>query len=161
MRTVRLSRCAFGLAGTNRIGGSLTSGQNATSQLTISAAQLDPSGNVAQIQQVKGGQSAAVTLTVADPALGTITPSAVTFNSGMSALNTQFTAGSSVVSSTITASEPIGFSTPAGNANVLPVSVQNINLSCQSVTVGLNLENFTTCSLSGNTTSDLTVTLTR
>jgi hypothetical protein len=158
--TVTAAPSAFVLAGPNGIGGSFTSGQNASSQLTVSAAQLDSSGNVVQIQSVAGGQSAVVTLTLGDPNLGTVTPPSITFTGGMSNATTQFTAGSTQLSSTITASEPAGFSTPAGNANVLGVSVTNLMLSCAPVTVGQNLENFTTCSLSGGAPSDQTVTLT-
>jgi hypothetical protein len=78
----------------------------------------------------------------------------------MSGATTQFTAGSSVVSSTITASEPTGFTTPASGANVLAVTVTNQVLSCSAVTVGQNLENLTTCSLTGAAQSELIVTLT-
>src|ERR1019366_10686477 len=63
---------------------------------------------------------------------------------------------------TITVSEPAGFITPAGGANVLAVTITNLGMSCAGVgvTVGQNLENFTTCSLSGAAQSDTTVTLT-
>jgi hypothetical protein len=152
---------AFVLAGPNGIGGSFITGQNASSQLTVSSAQLDSSGNVVQIQPVAGGHSPVATLTIGDPNLGTVTPSAVTFTGGMSnATNIQFTAGSSVVSSTITVSEPAGFITPAGGANVLAVTITNLGMSCAGVTVGQNLENFTTCNLTGAAQSDTTVTLT-
>ncbi len=151
---------AFVLDGPNGIGGSFTIGQNAGTQLTIWAAQLDASGNVAQIQSVAGGPSVVVTLTVGDPDLGTVSPSAVTFTGGATNATTQFTAGTSVVSSTITASEPAGFSTPASGANALAVTVTNQQMSCASVTVGQNLENLTSCSLTGAAQSDTTVTLT-
>jgi sugar lactone lactonase YvrE len=158
--TVTDAPSAFVLAGPNGIGGSFTTGQNTPTQLTISAAQLDSSGNVAMIQSVAGGQAPAVTLSVGNPNLGTVSPSSVTFTGGSSTATTQFTAGNTAVGSTITASEPGGFSNPAGNASVLAVSVTTLGLSCQTVTVGQNLENVTTCSLSGTAASDTTVTLT-
>jgi hypothetical protein len=151
---------AFVLGGPNGIGGSFTIGQNASTQLTVWAAQLDNSGNVAQIQSVAGGPSVAVTLTVGNPNLGTVSPAAVAFTGGLSSATTQFTAGTSAVSSTITASEPAGFSTPSSGANVLAVTVTNQQMSCASVTVGQNLENIASCSLTGAAQSDTTVTLT-
>jgi hypothetical protein len=151
---------AFVLAGPNGIGGSFNIGQNAGTQLTIWAAQLDNSGNVAQVQALVGGPSVVVALTVADPNLGTVSPSAVTFSGGQSSATSQFTAGSSAVSSTITASEPAGFSTPPSGANALAVTVTNQQMSCAGVTVGQNLENLTSCSLTGAAQSDTTVTLT-
>jgi hypothetical protein len=151
---------AFVLGGPNGIGGSFTTGQNAGTQLTVYAAQLDASGNVGQIQSLVGGPAVVVTLNVANPSLGTVTPSAVTFAGGMSSTTTQFTAGGSAVSSTITVSEPAGFSTPSSGANVLGVTVTNQVMSCTSVTVGQNLENLATCSLSGAAQSDTSVTLT-
>jgi hypothetical protein len=144
----------------NGIGGSFTSGQNAGTQLTVWAAQLDSSGNVAQIQSVAGGPAVAVTLTVGDPNLGTVSPAAVAFTGGATSATTQFTAGTSAVTSTITASEPAGFSTPSSGANVLAVTVTNQQMSCASVTVGQNLETLSSCSLTGAAQSDTTVTLT-
>jgi hypothetical protein len=151
---------AFVLAGPNGIGGSFNIGQNAGTQLTVWAAQVDNSGNVAQVQALIGGPSVVVTLTVADPNLGTVSPSAVTFSGGQSSATTQFTAGTSVVSSTITASEPAGFSTTASGANALAVTVTTQQMSCAAVTVGQNLENITSCSLTGAAQSDTTITLT-
>jgi hypothetical protein len=157
--TVTAAPSAFVLAGPNGIGGSFITGENVTTQLDVSPVQLDGSGNVVQVQALAGGQTAVVSLTVADPNLGTVSPAAVTFTSGMTDAITQFTAGSTVLSSSITANEPAGFSTPSGSANNLAVSVTNLTLSCTPVTVGQNLENFTSCSLSGAASADTTITI--
>ena len=157
--TVTAAPSAFVLAGPNGIGGSFITGENVTTQLDVSSVQLDGSGNVVGVQALAGGQTAVVTFTVADPNLGTVSPAAVTFTSGMTDATTQFTAGSTVLSSSITANEPAGFSTPSGSANNLVVSVTNLTLSCAPVRVGQNLENFTTCSLSGAASADTDITL--
>ena len=52
------------LAGPNGNGGSFSIGEGSTQQLTVSSAQLDSSGNVVQIQQVAGGPSVVVPLSV-------------------------------------------------------------------------------------------------
>jgi hypothetical protein len=157
--TVNAAPSAFVLAGPNGIGGSFITGENVTTQLDVKPMQLDGAGNAVQVQALAGGQTAVVTLTVANPNLGTVSPSSVTFTSNMNDAITQFTAGSTVVSSSITANEPAGFSTPSGSANNLSVSVTNLTMSCAAVTVGQNLENFTTCSLSGAASADTTITV--
>ncbi len=157
--TVTAAPSAFVLAGPNGIGGSFITGENVITQLDVMSVQLDGSGNVAQAQPLAGGQTAVVNLTVADPNLGTVSPAAITFTSGLSDIATQFTAGSSMVNSSITANEPAGFSTPSGSANNLAVSVTDLTLSCAGVKVGQNLENFTNCSLSGAVQADTDITL--
>ena len=82
--TVTATPSAFVLAGPNGIGGSFTSGQNASTQLTVSSVQLDSAGNVGANQPLAGGQTAVVTLTVGDPNLGTVAPPSVTFTGGTS-----------------------------------------------------------------------------
>ncbi len=158
--TITAAHSAFVLAGPNGTGGSFTTGQGSVTQLTVSAVPLDSSGNAGSPQALAGAQSAIVTLSVGTSSLGTVSPTSITFTGGQNNIGAQFTAGSSMVSSTITANEPAGFSTPAGGANVLSVSISTQLLQCSTVTVGQNLENQATCSLSGPASSTTTVTLT-
>ena len=158
--TVTAAPSAFVLAGPNGVGASFSTGQNTTTELTVSAARLDSSGNVADIQAVAGSTPVVVTLSIGNSSLGTVSPSSLSFTGGTSSLPTQFTSGTTVMGSTITVNEPTGFSTPAGSANQIAVSVTNLALSCTGVTVGFNLENFTTCRLSGAAPSDTPITLT-
>jgi hypothetical protein len=158
--TVTAAPSAFVLAGPNGIGGSFTTGQNATTTLDVEPMQLDSSGNPVQVQPLAGGQSAVVTLTVVNTSLGTVSPAAVTFTSSAGTdAQVQFTAGSVPLNSSIIANEPAGFSTPSGSANVLNVTVTNLMMTCAAVKVGYNLENFTTCSLSGGAPADTTITI--
>jgi hypothetical protein len=151
---------AFVLAGPNGTGGSFTTGPLSATQLTISAVPLDSSGNPGSPQALAGAQSAVVTLSVGTSALGTVAPTSIAFTGGQNNLGAQFNAGTTAVSSTITANEPAGFSTPAGSANVLSVTISVQNLQCTAVTVGQNFENQTTCALNGPASSDTIVTLT-
>ena len=184
--TVTAAPSAFVLAGPNGNGGAFTVGENSTTTLTVSAAQLDSSGNVAQIQGVahqpgqylvynpntgtyvpsSQGPPVLVTLT-AGTGVGTVSPSSVTFTAGASTATTTFTASSTPVTSNITVNSaaacdqvtdnsgniigctPAVFITPGGGANVVPVTVSSLVMTCQAVTVGVNLENITSCQLSG------------
>jgi hypothetical protein len=149
----------FVLAGPNGNGGSFTTGESKLTTLTASSVLLNSSLNVVATQAVAGGVNPVVTFTTSPSSLGT-TPGSLTFTGGNSSLTTNFTSGTTVESGTITLNEPTGFTTPANSLNLLPVSVVSQSLSCTAVTVGFNLETPTSCSLTGNTATNLTVTLT-
>jgi hypothetical protein len=157
--TVNLASSGFVLAGPNGVGGSFVINQNSNATLTVSAAQLDGSGNVAQIQQVKGGLALNVPLVVANSALGTVSPAPVSFSGGIDSLQTQFTAGSSAGSTTISLTEPSGFATPAGAANIVAVTVQPTGIIPSNATVGQNLETPAVVRIQGAASSNLTVTI--
>ena len=150
----------FVLAGPNGNGASFITGQGQQTTLTAMSMLLDSSMNPLATQAVAGGINPVVTFTLGNSSIGTLSPTSLTFTGGNSSLTTKFTAGTNVLSSTITANEPTGFATPAGNLNVLPVSVASVLLSCTAVTVGFNLEAQVTCSLNSAAASKLTVTLT-
>ena len=120
---ITLFPSAFALAGPGGTGSSFTASEFGTTQLGVSAARLDASGNVAEIQQIRGGETVAVTLTVANRNLGTVSPASLSFTGGSTTLNTGFIAGSTTGTTTITANEPAGFSSPSGSANKLSVTV--------------------------------------
>jgi len=158
--TVTAAPSGFVLSGPNGVGGSFTSGQGQVSPLMVAAAQLDSSDNFVQVQQLAGGQSVTVPISIANSNAGTVSPTSVTFAGGTSSVSASFTAGTAVASSTIMATEPAGFNTPTAGGNVLPVSVTNLALSCATVQVGQHLENTTSCSLNGAAPTALTLTLT-
>jgi hypothetical protein len=155
-----LAPSAFVLAGPNGVGGSFLANQNSSTSLTVSAAQLDGSGNVAAIQQVRGGTTVTVPLAVANAALGTLAPPGLTFTAGTSSAQTQFNAGSSAGSTTISLTEPSGFVTPGGGASSLAVTVQPTGVIPSNATVGQNLEAQGVVKLQGAAPSNLIVTIT-
>src|SRR6185437_11240691 len=103
------------------IGGSFVTNQGQDTTLTVSAAQLDSGGNVAQIQQVSGASPVTVSLSVANTLFGSVAPSSISFPGGIDSLTTKFTAANNAGSTTISLNEPPGFVTPAGAANSLAV----------------------------------------
>ena len=83
----------------------------------MTAVQLDSSGNPGQSQAIKGGTAVVVPVTIADGTVGSLSPASVTFNAGVdSSVQTQFTAANKAASTTITATEPSGFTSPPGSA---------------------------------------------
>ena len=157
---VTLAPSGFVLAGPNGVGGSFTSNQGAITPLTVSAVQLDGSGNVGSVEQVRGGFSASVNLSVANSAVGTVSPATANFTGGVDTASAQFTAGNTATSSTITAVPPAGFSTPAGNANVVAVTVQPVSVIAGNASVGQDLETTTQVTIQGTAPADTVVTLT-
>ena len=128
--------------------------------MTVSAVTLDSSGNIGEVQQVAGGTTVIVTVGVTNSQFGTISPVSLPFNGGNDTLTTQFTAGTTVGSTTIAVTEPNGFSTPAANANVVPVTIQANSVIPGNVTVGFDLEETTSVSLQGTVTDITVVTIT-
>ncbi len=120
---ITLFPSAFVLAGPISVASTLTTGEYGTAQFNVSAARLDASGNFAEVQQVRGGENVPVQVTVANPNLGSVSPARLTFTAGSATLSAGFIAGSTAGSTTLTVNEPAGFSSPAGSANQLPVTV--------------------------------------
>jgi len=158
---VTLTPSGFVIAGVNGVGGNVNVNQGSTAPLTISAAQLDSSGNFGQIEQLRGGLGpVAVTLSNSNPNAGNVSPASLNFTAGTDSLTSQFTASSSSTSSTVvTVNVPAGFSTPA-TGNSVVISVQPASIIPDNVTVGQGLETTAGVSLQGTAPTDLQVVLT-
>src|SRR5205814_4506908 len=117
--TVTLTPSGFVLAGPNGIGGSFSVTQGSTADLTISAARLDSSNAFAEIQQVRGGSFADVSLANSPQSLGTVSPSTLTFNGGDSSKPATFTATTQTTGATTLSVQAFGFTQPVNGANAL------------------------------------------
>ena len=163
-----LNPSGFVIAGVNGVGGNFNVNQGSSAPLTVSSAQLDVNGNFVQIEQLRGGMIDAqtgnprivtVTLSNSNSSAGTVSPSSLSFTSGIDSLTSQFTASASSTSSTvISVTVPPGFSTSTAGSVV--ASVQQATISPGNVTVGHGLETTTNVSLQGTAQADLQVTLT-
>ena len=143
--TVTLTPSGFVLIGPNGTPGTPSSFTTnvgaAKSTLTVNAARLDASSNFAEIQQVRGGSTVAVSLSNSNPGAGAAV-SPVVFNGGDDTVTTLFTPtgnNANAGSTTLTAAAPAGFGTPASGTSVT-VNVQPQTLTLPNVTVGKNLE---------------------
>lgn len=138
--TVTLTPSAFVLVGPQSGVSSITTNEGLNTSLTVESVELDSSFNVLGEQPVAGGVSVNVNVTSSNPSVGTIASSPVTFQGGDETASTQFNAAGSGVT-TLTASVPTGFSTPAQGANSLTVTVSSEKLTAPgNITVGKNLE---------------------
>jgi hypothetical protein len=156
--TVNVTPSGFTLTANNA--NSFTVNQGGSQTLTVTAVQLDNSGNVLTMQALAPGvaqctssclaQSVAVSLTNGSSSVGTLTPGSVTFTAGDTTHTLTFTAlntgNSSPASDTLTAtvpSSPTGFIAPAGGANTVTANVTGTGCSLPAVSVGQNLETST------------------
>jgi hypothetical protein len=147
--TITLSPSGFVLVGPNGPGvQSFSIAQGGTTPLTVSSARLDSSSNFVQNQSVRGGFSVAVTVNSSNTTVGTVSAGSLTFNGGDQSATTQFTAVVSG-STTVTAVVPSGFTLPAAGANTQTVSVTQVGLVPNTVTVGQGLETTTNVGLNG------------
>jgi hypothetical protein len=109
---------------------------------------LDSLFNFVQVQPLRGGASASVTVQSSNTNVGTISLSPVPFNGGDQSASTQFNAVLSG-STTLTAGVPAGFNLPAAGANTLTVAVNPAGLVPPAVTVGKGLEANASVALNG------------
>ncbi|MEP6714564.1 MAG: hypothetical protein ABJC09_03260, partial [Terriglobia bacterium] len=159
--TVTLAPSGFVIAGANGVGSSMNVNQGSTTTLTVSSAQLSASGNFVQIQQLMGGGTAAVTLSNSNSGAGTLSSSSLNFTGATDSVTLTFRANPTTAATTvISASTPAGFTTPAANANKIPITVQVATIIPSDVTVGKNLETTASVTLQGTAPTDLVVTLT-
>jgi hypothetical protein len=109
------------------------------SQVTVSAAMLDSSGNVVQTQAVAGGTSVSVNVASANPGIGTISVSPVTISGGSVSATTEFqphAAGST----TIAPGVPAGFSAPSQFGSLLANVLQPGISVTDGITIGQKLQ---------------------
>jgi hypothetical protein len=157
--TVNVTPSGFTLSANNANSFSVNQGGSQT--LTVTAVQLDNSGNVLNTQALAPGvvpctsscvaQSVVVSFTNGSSSVGTLVPGSVTFTAGDTTNNTvTFTAlntgNSNPASDTLTAnvpSSPTGFIAPAGGANTVTANVTGTGCSVVAVSVGKNLETST------------------
>ena len=146
--SITLYPSGFVLYGPSGVGvPSLTVAQGLSATLAVSAARLDSSFDFIEVQQIRGGLSATVTLASSSTKVGTIQSTSLVFSGGTNTVGSQFN-GVASGSTTLTASVPTGFASPNG-ANTLAATVTPSGLVPGNVTVGQNLEAATSIALNG------------
>jgi hypothetical protein len=137
--TVTLGPAGFIIAGPGGIGVANFTPQTTTTTITVYPALL--SSSPPTVQALAVGQSASVTVTSSNTAVGTVNPTTLSFSGGSSSNTTTFTSGSGG-STTLSVNTPMGFSTPSAaytavTANILQMS---FGLTCDQGAIGQNLE---------------------
>ena len=166
--TVTLAPSGFVLAGPNGVGAPFDSNPGVASQLQVTSERLDGNGVPVEIQPVRAfyqvdqngkpilngsgmpisAGPVAVPLQNSNGSVGG-PPSQVTINAGTNTGLALFSALSTPGSTVVTAIAPTGFSTPAGGANSVAITVKSSQIMPSNVTVGQGLETNTRFSLQG------------
>jgi hypothetical protein len=159
--TINLTPSAFVLSGPSGISvPSFSTSVGLTTTVGVVAARLTTSNQYAETQLIRGGlNNVVVSLSSSAPAVGKVSPIAVTFSAGDSSLFATFSA-LSIGSTTITAAAPAGFTLPASGLNTLLAGVGAVSMTAPNGTIGKGLEIPAQVSLSGVPSSDRTLTLT-
>ena len=164
---VTVTPSGFSLTGPNGIGpSSFNLNQGQVANLSVSAVQLDNSGNIlATNQSVAWGSTVTVLLDNSNSSCGTL-PASLTFTAGDSSLPALFKAAASAspsaCSTVLKALPPSGFSTPVskgGNANTLTANVSGFSCTIPDITVGRGLMASSNVSLAGLTGAPLQITV--
>ena len=160
--TVTLYPAGFTLTGVNGPSNqTVTLGQGSSTPLTVTAVRLDASFNVVESQEVRGGQTPAVTIANLSALQGSPSPNVVTIAGGSSTGSSTFNAnGPSMGNTVLTATAPSGFNQPTAGADTLTVTVIAATMSTASLTVGENLQVATSIRLnSPSPAGGMTVTI--
>jgi len=138
---VTLTPSGFVIAGPSGFGVNFTTGfaQN----INVYPARLDASANFAEVQALAGGLSADISVTSSNTAVGTIATSPVTIAGGDDLAITLFNPVGSG-STTLTATGPADFATPAQYRTLNATVIQQNLLLCSGVVVGKNLQQICT-----------------
>jgi hypothetical protein len=157
--TVTLATSGFVISGPGGLTTpNITTSPGSTASVTVSAAQLDTSGNYVQSQPLAGGAMVPVTVTSSTPAVGTISGSPVTFGPGVATGTLTFNAAAAG-STTLAVMTPTGFTTPSEDTS-LTATVASSELTTTPVTVGKNLEAIATVGPTTPPTSAISITIT-
>jgi hypothetical protein len=141
LANVTLTPSAFVLAGPNGMGGTFSLSQGNNTQLTVSGARLNASFAFAEIQQLRGGALATVSISNSAPTQGSVSPASVTIVGGNTSAAATFTANPSATGvATLTAVPPTGYSEPTQGANAVTANFIPSGIVVQNVIVGQNLQ---------------------
>jgi hypothetical protein len=157
--TVTLAPSAFVVDGGNGPGASIITAEGAVTNVTVTPYFLN-SGVPSQPQAVAGGTTALVSLAVGNSTYGSASPLSLSFSGANTSQTSHFTAGLTAGSTSITLTEPTGFTAPSDNSNAIAVTVQPNGVIAGSLTVGYQLEDTTQVTLQGAATSNTTATIT-
>jgi hypothetical protein len=132
-----LTPSGFVIAGPSGLGTNLVTGipQN----ISVFPARLDSSANFGEVQALAGGLSADISVTSSNPATGTIATSPVTIAGGEFEAITLFNPASPGTT-TLTATGPADFTTPAQYRTMSATVMQANLLPCIGMVVGKHLQ---------------------
>jgi hypothetical protein len=159
--TVTLTPSGFVVTGPTGVVGtpSFQTNVGSTTTLTVMTARLNSSFVYQESQGLRGGFSVTVPLVSSNNSIGTVSPGSRTFTSADTAYTTTFTALAQG-STTLSATPPATFSTPANGAGGIQATVNPGIASAPNVTVGQSLEVAAQIALTGAPSTTTTVTLT-
>ncbi len=136
--TATLTPSGFILNSPSGAGASFNAVVGVNSNLSVSPVQLDGAGNIVSTSQVlRGGISASVDVTAGPPSVGVIGNSPAVLQGGSASSSTVLFQPLSVGSSTISISQPSGYSTPAVDTQ-LTATVKSPVLALNSASLGYN-----------------------
>ncbi len=158
--TVTLTPSGFVLSGPGGTGANFNAILGADSSLTVSAVQLDTSGNILSTSQgLRGGSLANVTVNSSNTATGTIVGNPAVVQPGKTVSNPVAFHPVAGGTSTLSVSQPSGFSAPASGTSMIATVAQPA-ISLNPITVGYNLQALGVGQLNLASSNPLTVTIT-
>ncbi len=158
---ITFSPSGFAIAGTSGIGGNFSVYQGTTTPLTVYSGIVDANSGMFTTQEpIRGGYSVSVPVSSSNTAAGTVSPTSAAFTGGTStaSINLKANAGGTG-STTISVTEPSGFTTPSSGASVT-ATLQEVSFVPFNDTVGQGLEQSENVTLSGPAPGAITFTLT-
>ncbi len=156
--TITFAPSGFVIAGPNGVGGSFDAFEGSSTTLTVYSGPLS-SGAFLQDQAIRGGFSTNVPVNSSNTAVGTVSPSSVSFSGGASSATTSFNAGTTTGNTTLSVVMPSGFTAPSSGTSVT-ATVQQAGIVAFTATVGQGLAQQENISLSGPAASAVPITIT-
>jgi hypothetical protein len=158
--TITYANSGFVVSGPNGIGGAFSTFQGVQTGLTVFAARLDSSGLFVEPEDVVAGSTLSVPIASSSPTIGAVSPTLLSFSGGTSSAAVNFTAsGASTGNTTVTLTQPAGFTTPVVGGTLSATVKQSGLIAPSGLIVGKNLQVSTNVSLNGNASQTVSVTL--
>ncbi|HEY1240402.1 MAG TPA: Ig domain-containing protein, partial [Bryobacteraceae bacterium] len=159
--TITLANSGFVIAASNGIGGNFDTFKGVVTTLTVFPARLSSSGIFVESEQLRGGFSISVPISVTNGLVGSVSPPSLSFPGGADSMTASFNASTvNAGLTTINVGEPFPFMQPATGAS-LQANVQSGGIIPPSgVTLGKGLQTNLSVQLTGPAPSTVTVTVT-
>jgi hypothetical protein len=157
--TVTIANSGFVVAGSNGIGGAISTYLGVTTTLTVYSARLNSNNLFVENEALRAGYSVNIPISSSATSVGTVsTP--VAFSGSSLSTTTNFVAGSTTTGPTTVTVGPLSpFATPAAGGSIL-IDVQSSGLTPFTATIGNNLQTNVHVARSGNTATAVLVTIT-
>ncbi len=124
------------------------------------AARLDSSGLFVEPEDVVAGSTLSVPIASSSPTVGAVSPTLLSFSGGTSSAAVTFTAsGANTGPTSVTVTQPAGFTTPVVGGTLSATVQQSGLIAPSGLVVGKNLQVSTNVSISGTASQAISVTL--